>query len=133
MIYIQGSVCAKQVPVHYLVILCSSLQSSNLANGHVVANGRLLGNTTEYRCNEGYELIGDSRKRCQQDETWTGVEPTCRSKQERYSKTSLNYCCIFQSRRAAFYLCQGMAISHLPTSTTIAVALSITFASLATS
>ena len=84
--YTRDIACPKRVTVQYLVIRCINLRNTQLANGHVVAYGSLLGNTTEYRCNKGYELIGDTRRKCQQDETWTGAEPTCRSKQERYIK-----------------------------------------------
>ena len=87
----QGIECPKRVSIQYLVIKCIDLKDTRLSNGRVVTNGRLLFNTTEYRCNEGYELIGDNRRNCQQDETWTGAKPTCRSKQEGYSKILLNY------------------------------------------
>ncbi|XP_077496349.1 seizure protein 6 homolog, partial [Amblyomma americanum] len=51
----------------------------SIANGAVdVPAGALVVNTkVQYRCNQGYTLVGNSERTCQSDGTWSGAEPTC--------------------------------------------------------
>jgi CUB/sushi domain-containing protein len=59
-------------------IMCEDLKKTGLQNGQVLSDGRHFGTTTEYTCNEGYELIGAKRRKCQGNEKWSGANPTCR-------------------------------------------------------
>ncbi|XP_066283044.1 sushi, von Willebrand factor type A, EGF and pentraxin domain-containing protein 1-like [Branchiostoma lanceolatum] len=45
-------------------------------NGQV-SGGNRYGNTLQFSCNAGYQLIGGSTITCQADGTWDGPEPTC--------------------------------------------------------
>ncbi|KAL3867863.1 hypothetical protein ACJMK2_040709 [Sinanodonta woodiana] len=36
-----------------------------------------FGDTVEFVCNEGYQVIGESRRICQQDKHWSGTDPLC--------------------------------------------------------
>ncbi|CAH1263510.1 CSMD3 [Branchiostoma lanceolatum] len=45
-------------------------------NGQV-SGGNRYGNTLQFSCNAGYQLIGGSTITCQADGTWNGPEPTC--------------------------------------------------------
>ena len=48
------------------------------ANGQVNHTaGTSLGQTANYSCNTGYNLVGDSTRTCQATEEWTGSAPTC--------------------------------------------------------
>ena len=31
-----------------------------------------------YECNEGFEIVGNSRRSCQSTGSWSGDEPTCK-------------------------------------------------------
>lgn len=66
-----------------MVTLFSAGQCPNLPNpnnGVVTLSGRNLGSTATYKCNNGYELIGEDKRTCQSDATWSGSEPSCKSK-----------------------------------------------------
>ena len=39
--------------------------------------GTSLGQTGIYRCNTGYNLVGDSTRTCQATGNWSGSVPTC--------------------------------------------------------
>ena len=39
--------------------------------------GTALGQTTNYRCNTGYNLVGDITRTCQSSGNWSGTAPTC--------------------------------------------------------
>ena len=55
---------------------CSSLPDP--ANGQVDHTaGTSLGQTAQYRCNTGYNLVGDSTRTCQASRNWSGSAPTC--------------------------------------------------------
>jgi CUB/sushi domain-containing protein len=50
-------------------------------NGQVdVSGGTMIGDTTNYQCNEHFELKGDNTRTCQEDGTWSGTAPTCLGK-----------------------------------------------------
>ena len=51
-----------------------------LENGVVLDNGRTTfyyGDLVQYRCNDGYFLLGDSDRTCQATSSWSGVLPMC--------------------------------------------------------
>ena len=50
------------------------------ANGQVNHTaGTTYGQTATYRCNTGYNLVGDSTCTCQATGNWSGSAPTCQS------------------------------------------------------
>ena len=51
----------------------------NPGNGVVTINGRTFGSTATYQCNEGFNLIGDMQRMCQNNGEWSGNEPICES------------------------------------------------------
>ncbi len=57
-------------------IECSVLPAPD--GGSVRLSGLIVGSTATYQCNTGYVLEGESVRICQEDGTWSGVEPTCR-------------------------------------------------------
>ncbi|CAH1243596.1 CR1 [Branchiostoma lanceolatum] len=48
-----------------------------------VTNSEIQGSTftylesVTYVCNKGYEMVGEAKRTCQEDRTWSGVEPSC--------------------------------------------------------
>ena len=55
---------------------CGSLPDP--ANGRVDHTaGTSLGQTANYRCNTGYNLVGNSTRTCQPIGNWSGSAPTC--------------------------------------------------------
>ena len=45
-------------------------------NGAVMYNGRRTGDTAEYSCNVGYELVGDQTSVCMSNSQWSGQTPS---------------------------------------------------------
>jgi CUB/sushi domain-containing protein len=60
-----------------LSLKCKALTASRIQNGYVIITPD---NTAIYRCNEGYEVIGDIQRECQSNGMLTGAQPTCRPK-----------------------------------------------------
>ena len=55
---------------------CGTL--TNPANGSVNHHaGATFGQTANYSCNIGYNLVGGSTRICQATRTWSGSAPTC--------------------------------------------------------
>ena len=55
---------------------CGSLYDP--ANGQVDHTaGTSLGQTAQYRCNTGYNMVGDNSRTCQASGNWSGSAPTC--------------------------------------------------------
>ena len=50
-----------------------------ILNGQITISpaGRQLGSRTTYACNRGFALKGDGNRVCQEDSTWSGVDPQC--------------------------------------------------------
>jgi CUB/sushi domain-containing protein len=51
----------------------------DIPNGSVNENGFTTGDTADYSCDEGYELVGEPTRVCQSDSTWSGEVPVCQS------------------------------------------------------
>ncbi|XP_068228821.1 sushi, von Willebrand factor type A, EGF and pentraxin domain-containing protein 1-like isoform X2 [Palaemon carinicauda] len=49
-----------------------------IRNGVVIGDDYSLGATITYECDEGFELVGDVSRTCQENKVWTGTEPLCR-------------------------------------------------------
>ena len=47
------------------------------ANGQVSTTGTTLGQTANYSCNTGYNLVGNRTRTCQATGVWSGSAPTC--------------------------------------------------------
>ena len=55
---------------------CGAL--TNPVNGQVNHTaGTTFGYEATYRCNTGYDLVGNSTRRCEATGVWSGSEPTC--------------------------------------------------------
>ena len=51
---------------------------TNPANGHVTHTaGTTFGQTANYSCNTGYNLVGGGNRTCQATGLWSGNSPTC--------------------------------------------------------
>ena len=55
--------------------MCPDLDDPD--NGAVTVNGRGAGDTADYSCNTGYELVGDMTRTCMSNSQWSGEEPSC--------------------------------------------------------
>ena len=61
---------------HAIVIQCPGLPP--ISNGAVdLSRGTKFKCTAVYGCNTGYVLNGIVARTCQEDQTWSGTEPTC--------------------------------------------------------
>ena len=45
-------------------------------NGKVILSGSTLGCVARYTCNLGYNVIGDVKRECLQNSTWSGSNST---------------------------------------------------------
>ena len=57
------------------MITCDDL--SDPANGVVDQPGNDVGTVSSYTCNEGFLLVGDETRICQEDGEWSGNAPIC--------------------------------------------------------
>ena len=48
------------------------------ANGDVNQPGNSVGTVASYACNDGFQLIGDKTRTCEEDGEWSGTDPTCK-------------------------------------------------------
>ena len=71
----------EQYQAHDVFLLLTPVDCGTLthpANGHVShTGGTTLGQTATYSCNPGYNLVGDSSRKCQATGVWSGSAPTC--------------------------------------------------------
>ena len=49
-------------------------------NGYVVLTDVILGSVATYNCQTGFSLVGSATRECARSGRWTGVPPTCESK-----------------------------------------------------
>ena len=63
------------------LIECSALM---VTNGEVLysrdpstSDSFMSGTVATYSCTDGYELVGEEKRTCLVDGTWTGAEPYC--------------------------------------------------------
>ncbi len=64
--------------------MCPELPS--LANGTIMYSNMQGNNNTEawYICNTGYTLSGNKTRVCMNENTWSGMAPTCTGIQKSY-------------------------------------------------
>ena len=65
---------------------CGSL--SHPDNGQVVLSATTFGSIAIYICDNGFNLIGDMQRTCQENEDWSGSEPTCERKSWYHSSSN---------------------------------------------
>lgn len=58
-------------------VITNCIPLTNPVRGQVLYTGTSPGSTAQYVCFDGYQLIGDANRECQNDGTWTGSEPIC--------------------------------------------------------
>ena len=64
----------------HVELSCETLQDP--ANGRVQVSGDIPGAVASYTCNPGFSLVGQSRRTCQRDGSFSGQAPTCRCEYE---------------------------------------------------
>ncbi|XP_078575446.1 sushi, von Willebrand factor type A, EGF and pentraxin domain-containing protein 1-like isoform X3 [Branchiostoma floridae x Branchiostoma japonicum] len=52
-------------------------QPDSITNGEVQGSAFTYLESVTYFCNKGYKMTGEARRTCQEDRTWSGVEPRC--------------------------------------------------------
>ncbi|CAI7994700.1 CUB and sushi domain-containing protein 3 [Geodia barretti] len=57
------------------MVMCPTLNDPD--NGNLNLSGNSLGDTAEYTCNTGYNLMGESILTCGADSQWSGTPPVC--------------------------------------------------------
>ena len=64
--------------------------------GAILRGSYLYGDTVTYTCRSGYTMsTGSQTLRCQADQTWAGIKPTCTSERNQLQQT-LNLCGLAQ-------------------------------------
>ena len=69
---------------HSLLIIVTGIECPDLsdpANGAVTVNGQSVGDTADYSCNDGFELVGAMTVTCESDGEWSDDPSVCRRKQ----------------------------------------------------
>ena len=59
-----------------VIVTCDELTAP--ANGDVNQPGNSVGTVARYTCKDGFELIGNKTRTCQEDGEWSGTDPTCK-------------------------------------------------------
>ena len=59
----------------HTALSCGRLDAPD--NGKVVISGTTPGSITTYSCNPGFELVGVSKRTCQNNGEWSADEPFC--------------------------------------------------------
>ena len=49
-------------------------------NGSVIGSQTTFPNKLEFSCDEGFDLIGSTARKCEADGVWSGEQPSCRGK-----------------------------------------------------
>ena len=62
--------------IFYLLADCPLLPSS-IPNGFVNGSGSVEGSRYQFRCKEGYSLVGKDTLHCDDKGTWNGAVPSC--------------------------------------------------------
>ena len=65
-----------------IYFFCPALRCPDLSNptgGAVRYEGVVLGSRAQYRCNDGFVLVGGVVRTCRRDGTWSGEAPVCQS------------------------------------------------------
>ncbi len=65
-------------PPDCLPVDCRKLADPD--HGVVAASATTLGAQAQYRCSDGYDLVGAPARVCQADGTWSGLAPSCSAK-----------------------------------------------------
>ena len=65
------------ISVDNSVVVCGSLDSPE--NGLITINNITLGSIATYSCNEGYNIMGNEVRTCQENGSWSGEDPVCQS------------------------------------------------------
>ena len=60
-----------------LAVDCDDLEDEVFEHGNRTQTGYYFGDTSEYICEEGFNLIGSAMRRCQTDGSWSGLPPVC--------------------------------------------------------
>ena len=53
---------------------------TQIMDDRVIISGTTIGSVASYSCDDGYVIDGLSTRICQDQQTWSGSEPQCRSK-----------------------------------------------------
>lgn len=61
-----------------IVVDCGELNL--LANGNVDVPSTTYDSVATYTCDDGYTLMGNDKRTCQNSAMWTGSDPSCESK-----------------------------------------------------
>lgn len=68
--------------VHYFVVACGPVSlPNNVTRVHYIDNTTRVGSTLQYVCFPGYLILGDDKRICQENRTWSGLEQQCQRMQ----------------------------------------------------
>ena len=65
------------ISVDNSVVVCGSLDSPE--NGLLAISNITFGSIANYSCSEGYAIMGNEMRTCQENGSWSGEEPVCQS------------------------------------------------------
>lgn len=55
-------------------------EPASVLNAQRIGDSFIIASSVSYTCNEGFEMIGQSRRYCQSDGQWSGQAPQCERK-----------------------------------------------------
>ena len=65
-------------PARVFIVVCPTLE--DITRGSVTVTGVLPGSIAVYCCDNGFELVGESVRRCTSNLRWSGNSTICRRK-----------------------------------------------------
>ena len=64
--------------VAYSPVTISCGDAGTVANGNVITTDNTVGSRATIKCNDGFQLNGNSERVCEANGRWSGVLPTCK-------------------------------------------------------
>ena len=88
----------------FLILTANCGNLTDPANGNVThTTGTDVGQTATYRCDTGYNLVGDRTRTCQARGNWSGSAPTCQGVLLEDDDTP--FMCVCTQKHVNMYLC----------------------------
>lgn len=88
----KGSLKEQYYILYFSVVLRSVVDCGHPGvpdNGAVQLSATTFDSVATFQCNQGYLLVGSTRRECQSNGQWSGTQPVCNGKAENHQECNL--------------------------------------------